>query len=268
MVCGGASPAEQGHELVHGQAVEFLRGGEELHDLVGLGLAVVRAESGDDFFAEDRDAVGAAAAVADGEVDFDFFRLRAVGEEDLDGVGDGAEVRVEVVGGILAILPDLHLGAQRVDPGICRDAILIVGGGQPAEDQTDGGHVLEAVVAVRRVVQRPALVDDADRRFVRGEFNPLDLVQPVFDRRMQLQRTLHRRLGMELRREGDLEEDVLHDVAAERTAELDRLALERDVLKSPGGGAQGGRVAHLAGHRNEGEPHRAARGVARRPRLA
>ena len=105
-----ASLPEQRHEFVHGQLVEFFRAGEELHDLVGLGAAVMRAECGEDFFAEDRDSRGSAAAVADREMDFDFVGLRAVGEEDLDGVGDGAKVRVEVVGGILAVLSDLHFG--------------------------------------------------------------------------------------------------------------------------------------------------------------
>ena len=83
-------------------------------------------------------------------------------------VGDRALVRVEVVPGELRVLDAGHLVAQRVDARVRGDVVLVVGGGEPAEDQRHGDHVLDAVVAVGRVVERALLVDDADRRLVRA----------------------------------------------------------------------------------------------------
>ena len=49
--------------------------GEEGHELRGFVFAVVGGEGGFGFLGEDGDAFGAAATVADGEVDFDALRL-------------------------------------------------------------------------------------------------------------------------------------------------------------------------------------------------
>jgi len=46
------------------------------------------------------------------------------------------------------------------------------------------------------------------------------------------------RLGVELCGEGDLEENVLHDVGSVGALELERLALEEDVVEAPGLGGQ------------------------------
>ena len=73
---------------------------------------------------------------------------------------------------------------------------------------------------------------------------------------------------MELGREGDLEQHVLHHVATVGPLELEFVALEQHVVKAPGLGGQYGWVAHLAGLRDEREAHGAGRGVARRPALA
>ena len=54
------------------------------------------------------------------------------------------------------------------------DVILVVGGGQPTEDQRHGDHVLDAVVAIGRVVERPLFVDDANAGFVRADRDLLD----------------------------------------------------------------------------------------------
>src|SRR2546428_8421410 len=73
---------------------------------------------------------------------------------------------------------------------------------------------------------------------------------------------------MEFRRVGDLEQHVLHHVAAERALELERLALEEHVVEAPGLGGERRRVTHLPGPGDEREPYRARSGIARGPALA
>src|SRR3546814_8674348 len=67
----------------------------------------------------------------------------------------------------------------------------------------------------------------------------------------------------------DLEQDVLHHVAAERTLELERLAAEGDVVEAPGRRAQRARVADdLLVHRVQRMGDGAATGIAGGPALA
>ena len=88
-----------------------------------------------------------------------------------------------------------------VDARIVRDAVLVVRGGEAAEDQRDRDHVLDAVVAVGRIRERAGLVDDAHARLLRLDHDALDLVEPARDLRMQRHRGLDRGLRMELRRD-------------------------------------------------------------------
>jgi hypothetical protein len=68
-----------------------------------------------EFFEEQRDAVGAAEAVADGVFDDDFGEDGAVGEFDGEGVGDGALGGVVIVGGELRVFDAGDEGADGVD---------------------------------------------------------------------------------------------------------------------------------------------------------
>ena len=119
-------------------------------------------------------------------------------------------------------------------------------GGERAEDEADGGHVFQAMVAVGGIRERAGLVDDAHRGFVRGDLDALDLVEPVAHERVQRDRGLDGGLRVELGGEGDFEEDVLHHVAAERARELDRLAAEEHVAEAPRRRRERAGVAHLA----------------------
>ena len=91
-------------------------------------------------------------------------------EFDGEGVGDGALGGVVVVGGELRVFDAGDGGAEVVDArapdGIAGDGVVVVFGGEAAEDQGDGDHVLDAVVAVGGVVERALLVDDAHAGFV------------------------------------------------------------------------------------------------------
>ena len=96
----------------------------------------------------------------------------------------------------------------------------------------------------------------------------LDVVEPVLDRAVQLQRRLHRGLRVELRGEGYLEQHVLHHVAAVGLAERERPPLEQYVVVPPTLGRERRRIAHLALERHERQPHGPAGGIARGPALA
>ena len=67
---------------------------------------------------------------------------------------------------------------------------------------------------------------------------------------------LHGGLGMELRRERNFKQHVLHHVRAVRPLEAERLAVERDVVE-PRSAPSAPRVAHLAGGGHQRQPHRA-----------
>src|SRR5204862_231314 len=105
--------------------------------------------------------------------------------------------RVEVILGEATVLDADRLGAKRVDPRIDSDAILVIRGGETAEDQGDRDHVLDAMVAIRGVGERTLLVDDADRRFVGADGDPAYRIEPVSDLGMKSHRTFDCGLGVE-----------------------------------------------------------------------
>lgn len=70
-----------------------------------------------------------------------------------------------------------------------------------------------------------------------------------------------------LTRVGDLEQDVLHHVAAVGALELKLLALEQDIVETPGGSRQDGGNAALALHDLEGQVDGALAGITSSPRL-
>ena len=129
------------------------------------------------------------------------LRARAVFEKNLHGVGDGAFLRIEIVFRVLRIFDADHLGAQGIDARIARNRIFVVIGGELAEDQTDGGHILNAVVAVGGIVQRPGLIDDADRRFVGRDDDLVDLLDAILHLMVQVESRTRPRSAHEIRRE-------------------------------------------------------------------
>ena len=108
--------------------------------------------------------------MADGVFDDDLGEGRTVVELDGEGVGDAALGGVVVVGGELRVFYAGDLFAEVVDAlapeGVEGDGVVVVFGGEAAEDEGDGDHVLDAVVAVGGVGERAVLVDDADAGFV------------------------------------------------------------------------------------------------------
>ncbi|MCY1393452.1 hypothetical protein D9M71_83480 [compost metagenome] len=95
------------------------------------------------------------------------------------------------------------------------EAVFVVLGLQIAEGQGHRHHVLQAMVAVGGIGQHALLGNDADGRFLGGDDDAIDLGDAVAHQRMQAHRRLAGRLAVELGREADLEQDVLHHIAAE-----------------------------------------------------
>ena len=109
--------------------------------------------------------------------------------------------RVEIVFRIVRIFDADHFGAQGIDARISRNRILVMIGGELAEDQTDGGHILNAMIAVGGIVQRPGLIDDADRRFLGGDYDLVDLLNAILHLIVQVQSRTPPRSAHETRRE-------------------------------------------------------------------
>ena len=206
--------------------------------------------------------------MADGEVHLHARRAAAVTEEHLQRVADVAMLRVVVFLRELRVLADLHAGTQRIDARIGGDVVFVVGGGEPAEQQRHGHHVLEAVVAIGRVGQRAGLVDDAHARLLRLDDDALDVIDAPGHLRVQRDRSFDGGLRVELGRIGNLEEHVLHDVAAEGPRDLDGLATQHDVMETPGGRGERCRIPGFILQGHECMAYGAAGGVTRGPALA
>lgn len=143
--------------------------------------------------------------VAEGRLDDNLVKNGAVVELDGQRVGDGAQGRVVVVLRVLGVLDAADLLAQRLDElrGGSLTTVRVVGGLEAAEDEHDGAHVLDAVVAVGEVVHGlELLVDDADASLVRAAGDGLDVgrrlaqgLELVVDRLGRLDRGLGVELG-------------------------------------------------------------------------
>lgn len=119
-----------------------------------------------------------AETVAERSLHSDLLEDGAVVELDSEGVGDGAEVGVVVVLGVLGVLNALDLLAEGLDElrGSSLTTVSVVGGLKTAEDEHDGAHVLDAVVTVGKVVHGlELLVDDADAGLVGAAGDSLDV---------------------------------------------------------------------------------------------
>src|SRR5258708_26221589 len=143
--------------------------------------------------------------------------VSAVAEKYLDGVCDRTLVRIEVVEAVTFVLVDVHARRKSIDPGICGNFVLIVIGRKLTENKANGSHVLQDMIAIGGIIQRAGFIDDAKRGLVGGDHNALDCVEARCYLGVKFDRSFDGGLGVEFRREGDLEEYVLHNVTAEGT---------------------------------------------------
>jgi len=119
-----------------------------------------------------------AETVAKRSLDSDLIEDSAVVELDSESVGDGSELGVMVILGVLRILNTLDLLAERLDQrrGGSLTTVNVVSGLKTAEDEHGGAHVLDAVVTVGKVVHRlELLVNDADASLVGSASDGLDV---------------------------------------------------------------------------------------------
>lgn len=208
------------------------------------------------------------AAVTQGVLDLDDVGLSAISELDLDSVGNAALSRVQVADRVGLVLSDFHLLSQGVNSGVLGEVILVVVSGQVAKDETNGSHVLQAVIAISGVDERTLLVDDANSGLVGLNVDLLDLVQARSNLRVQLDGTFDSGLSMEFSREGDLEQNVLHDVLLEGALELERLTLEQHVRETPLGSGESSLVAHFALQGHQGQTNTTGSSITSSPRFA
>lgn len=166
------------HVLINRHVVKLASVLAELNKLVDAGLGQMGAEVALVLGQDDGLGLVTAETVAKRSLDSDLVEDGAVVELDSEGVGDGAHLGVVVVLGVLGILDALDLLAQRLDQlrGGGLTTVGVVGGLEATEDEHDGAHVLDAVVAVGKVVHGlELLVDDADAGLVGAAGDGLDV---------------------------------------------------------------------------------------------
>ena len=93
------------------------------------------------------------------------------------------------------------------------------------------------LLPVSEIGKRSFLVDDPHSGLLGPDPDALDIIRSLTESLefvVEGVGNLNSSLGMELGREGDLEEDVLHDVRSVGALELEFIALEQDVIEAPG----------------------------------
>jgi hypothetical protein len=119
-----------------------------------------------------------AETVAKRSLNSDLIEDSAVVKLDSKSVGDGSELGVMVILGVLRILNTLDLLAERLNQrrGGSLTTVDVVSGLKTAENKHGGAHVLDAVVTVGKVVHGlELLVNDADASLVGSASDGLDV---------------------------------------------------------------------------------------------
>src|SRR5690606_27189366 len=122
------------------------------------------------------------------------------------------------------ILMGFHLIPQHVDARVFRNIIFVVGSSKSAENQRYSNHILDTMVAVGRIIQRPFLVDDTDGGLMCADTDMRNIsrcLAPFTQFTVQSHGSFHRGLGVELCREGNFKEDMLHHVRTVWPLELE-----------------------------------------------
>lgn len=96
------------------------------------------------------------------------------------------------------------------------------------------------LLSVSEVGKRSLLVDDPHSSLLCPDPDALDIIRSLpesLEFFVEGVGNLNGGLSVELSREGDLEEDVFHDVRSVGTLKLEPFALEEDVVEAPGLGS-------------------------------
>jgi hypothetical protein len=260
--------------LINRGRLELLGIQVELHKLLDPGLGVVRAKVALVLLEDDGLGLLTAETVAKRSLNSDLIKDSAIVELDGESVGDGSELGVMVILGVLRILNTLDLLTERLDKrrGGSLTTVGVVGGLETTKDEHGGAHVLDAVVTIGKVVHGlELLVDNSDASLVSSASDGLDVgsrlalrLEDVVD----LLRGLDGGLRVELGRVGNLEENVLHDIASVGALELELLALEEDIVETPDRSGQNGGNTLLALEDLESEVDGALASITGSPRLS
>ncbi|KAI6983492.1 2-methylcitrate dehydratase [Hortaea werneckii] len=214
-----------------------------------------------------------AETVAEWGLDHFLLQHCAVLQTNGQRVGDGALVRVVVVLGELRVFDTFDALTEALDKWARGGftSVAVVRSHETVEDEHDSGHVLHAVISVGVVVHSlELLVDDADAGFVSAVCDLFDVLGRLAHRGQLLVQTLSRLDGglrVEFRGVGDLEEDVLHDIALVRALELELAGLEGNVVESPSWSGEDSGDASLAVHHLQGEVDSLLASITSSPRL-
>lgn len=216
----------------------LVRGSE---NLLNLSLRESSTEMSSKLLKENGGTLLSSLSVANGVVDLDLVEHGAVLESDLDGVTDVSLVGGVVLLGESLVLNTLHLLSEGVNSGVGGDLVSVVVSGKSAVDKRNSNHVLDAVVSVSVVVQGTLLVDDSHGGLLGSDLdggNVIGGLAKLLELLVEQHGRLAGGLGVELSGERDLEENVLHDVGAVRSLELELLAAKEDIVETPGLGGQ------------------------------
>jgi hypothetical protein len=258
----------------------------EVHKLLNPGLGVVRAKVALVLLENDGLSLLTAETVAKRSLDSDLVKDSTIVELDGESVGDGSELRVMVILGVLRILNTLNLLTERLNQrrSSSLTTVGVVSGLEAAEDEHSGAHVLNAVVKVVHGLE--LLVDNSDASLVSSASDGLDVgsrlalrLEEVVNLLRGLDGGLRVELGCDvlagsfvtdnrLTRVGNLEENVLHDIASVGTLELELFALEEDIVETPDRSGQDGGNTLLALEDLESEVDGTLASITSSPRLS
>ena len=264
-ICGAEEPIDQ---IIDGQTEQPLGVFEDRGERLGPLARETGRHVGAKLLNEPREGLGTAPRVSQREIDLDPVGPAPVVKEHLHGIRDGAFFGIQIIAAKARILLHHHPVSKGVDARVGGYFVLVIAGRQLAIEEADGHDVLQAMVAVRRVLQTTLLADDAERGRLGGDLDALDLGNPPVHLREEAERAFGGGLRVELGRKSDLKEYILDDIAPILPLHPKGPAAEVDIVKPEARGRERARAAGLAALRHQGQPHPAARGIARRPRLA
>lgn len=246
----------------------------QVNKLLDLGLREMWAQVTLVLLEDDWLSLLTSDSVSERSLNNDFLEHGAVVETDGQGVRDGAEVLVVVVLGELWVLHTLNLLPQalhkRRSSGLA--SIGVISSLQAAINQHNGSHVLNTMIAIRKVIHGlKLLINDANTSLMGTASDVLDIRRALAHSSKLVVDVLSRLdsgLRVELGGVGHLEQHVLHHVAAVPALELERFALEEHVVEAPDWGGEDRWNAWLAGLDLQGKVDGALAGVACGPGLA
>lgn len=262
---------EQVSEFVNREFIQRSSIRNGLKDLILVSLVVVMGDVPLEFVDQQWGAFGPTPLVANRVLDFNFVKNSSIVKLNEEGVADGSLGGVVILDAETLLLDAVNLGTEFINSWVRSRGISVAFRGQFAEDQGIGNHVVNSMVAIGEVVQWALLVNDTDGGFLGANSDTLDISSRLahfFELVVENVGSLNGGLGMELSREGDLEEDVFHDIRAVGDLEFEWFALEKNIIEAPSFGSENRRKALFALLDHQGKVNGARASITRSPGLS